>query len=128
MKDSKILIIDDDVDMTQAISAVLEDADYTVLAENNKADGLRQMRAQKPDLLILDVMMETWQDGFELSRELKQDADLKDVPILMVTAIEDTTGIDFKSTAGDPAWLPVDGFLDKPVDPQALLDEVGRLL
>jgi CheY-like chemotaxis protein len=73
-------------------------------------------------------MMSTWQDGFEMSRELKKDPELKSMPILMLTGIKDKTGIDFKSAAGDPTWCPVDGFLEKPVEPNTLLSEVERLL
>jgi len=80
------------------------------------------------DLVILDVMMSTWQDGFEMSRELKKDPKFKDIPILILTALKDRTGIDFKSTVGDSTWLPVDEFLDKPVEPQTLLAEVEKLL
>ena len=128
MSNAKILVVDDDVDLTQAISAMLESADYTVLIADNKAEGLEKMRREKPDLLVLDVMMETWQDGFEMSREIKKDPDFKDIPILMITAVKDRTGIEFKNTAGDSTWLPVDAFLDKPFDPQTLLDEIKKLL
>ena len=82
----------------------------------------------KPDLAILDVMMVSWQDGFELARQLKKDPALKDTPILMLTGVESKTGFEFKSSAGDKEWLPVEGFLDKPVEPDILLDEVERLL
>jgi CheY-like chemotaxis protein len=63
-----------------------------------------------------------------MSRELKKDPDLKSIPILILTAVKERSGIGFKSTAGDPVWLPVDGFLDKPVEPQILLAEVKKLL
>jgi len=79
-------------------------------------------------LLILDVMMATAEDGFEMARELKNDPQFKKMPILMLTAIKGRTGIDFKSSAGDRDWLPVDSFLDKPVEPQVLLAEIKRLL
>jgi CheY-like chemotaxis protein len=94
----------------------------------SRAEGMAKVRAEQPDLIILDVMMETWQDGFEMSRDLKNDPGLKGTPILMLTSIEETTGIEVKSSAGDPVWLPVDAFLDKPVSPAALLAEVQRLL
>ncbi len=73
-------------------------------------------------------MMETWQDGFEMAREVKQDPEVKDIPILMLTAVEDKTGMELKSSAGDPDWLPVEAFLDKPVDSQTLLAEVENIL
>jgi len=89
---------------------------------------MEKIKAEKPDLIILDVMMSTWQDGFEMSRELKKDPQFKDVPILMLTGIKDKTGMDFKSAAGDPAWCPVEAFLEKPVEPAILLAEVEKLL
>lgn len=128
MGKARILIVDDDPDLTSALQVILESADYTVTVACDRASGMEKMRSERPDLLILDVMMSTWQDGFEMSRELKSDPELSNVPILMLTGVKEKTGIGFKSTAGDPEWLPVDGFLDKPVEPDVLVEEVGRLL
>jgi DNA-binding response OmpR family regulator len=128
MENSKILIIDDDPDLSAALKATLENADYDVVTACDRARGMEAIKRDKPDLIILDVMMSTWQDGFEMAREIKKDAGLKDIRILMLTAVKEKTGIGFKSTAGDAVWLPVDGFLDKPVEPQVLLDEVRNLL
>ena len=128
MANPDILIVDDDLDLTAAITTVLESGGFTVAAANNRSAGMDKAREQKPGLIILDVMMETWQDGFEMARILKKDPNLKGMPILMLTGVRDQTGIDFKSTAGDPTWLPVDGFLEKPVEPNTLLAEVERLL
>ncbi len=128
MAKARILIVDDDADITSALQAILESQDYEVFVASNKSDGREKLTAEKPDLLILDVMMEAWQDGFEMAREIKQDPEVKDIPILMLTAVEGKTGIEFKSTAGNPDWLPVEGFLDKPVDSQTLLAEVEKIL
>ena len=128
MENARILIVDDDVDLTKALKVTLESRNYTVVTAADRAEGMEKAQAQKPDLFILDVMMGTWQDGFEMSRELKKDRRFKDTPILMLTSIEERTGIEFKSTAGDPDWLPVEGFMEKPVEPEALLAEVERLL
>ncbi len=128
MGNAKILIVDDDVDLTKAMQTVLESNDYTVFAAADREEGMEKIRADKPDLAILDVMMSTWEDGFEMARELKKDPELKNMPILILTSVKDRTGIDFKSTAGDPTWCPVDGFLDKPVEPDQLLAEVQKLL
>ena len=76
-------------------------------------------------MIILDVMMRTNQEGFEFSRELNNNAEYKDIPILMLTAVKDKTGLDFKPTAGDDAWLPVEDFLDKPVKPDVLVEKVA---
>ena len=122
------MIVDDDPDYIKVIKAILEKEQYTVVTAGDKTEGMEKIRAEKPDLAILDVMMHAWQDGFEMSRQLKKDPQLKNMPVLMLTAVENRTGIGFKSTAGDPTWLPVDVFLDKPVEPDVLLSEVKKLL
>jgi len=128
MEQAKIVIVDDDQDIRDSLQAILESRQYTVLTAANKTEGMEKIRAEKPDLTMLDVMMETWQDGFEMARELRKDPNFKDMPILMLTGVKDKTGIDFKSSAGDPTWLPVDGYLEKPVEPNTLLAEVEKLL
>lgn len=128
MKSPKILIVDDDVDHTKSIQIILESEDYSVVTACDRNEGMEKIKLEKPDLIILDVMMITWHDGFEMSRELKKDAEFKEIPILMLTAVKERTGLGFKSTAGDPEWLPVDGFLDKPVEPENLLSEVTSIL
>ncbi|MCP4263086.1 MAG: response regulator [Planctomycetes bacterium] len=128
MGKAKIVIADDDPDIRESLQAILENQQYTVVAAVDKTDGMEKIKAEKPDLAILDVMMSTWEDGFEMSRELKKDPQFKDMPILMLTGIKNETGIDFKSTAGDPTWCPVDAFLEKPIEPDILLAEVSKLL
>ena len=128
MEQKKIVIVDDDQDIRDSLQAILERNQYTVITAANKSEGMEKIRAENPDLTMLDVMMETWQDGFEMARELKKDPNFKDMPILMLTGVKDQTGIDFKSTAGDPVWLPVDGYLEKPVEGNVLLAEIEKLL
>jgi CheY-like chemotaxis protein len=128
MANAKIMIVDDDPDYIKVIKAILERERYTVVTAGDKTEGMEKIRAEKPDLAILDVMMHAWQDGFEMSRQLKKDPQFKNMPVLMLTAVKNRTGIGFKSTAGDPTWLPVDVFLDKPVEPDVLLSEVKKLL
>jgi CheY-like chemotaxis protein len=128
MADKKILIVDDDMDLTSALQTLLESQNYDVSTAANKEEGMEKIKADKPDLAILDVMMESWQDGFELAREIKADPEYKDLPILMLTGVEEKTGLDFKSEAGDDEWLPVNGFLNKPVEPQVLLAEIKKFI
>jgi CheY-like chemotaxis protein len=128
MAKQTILIVDDDEDICLAVKALLESKDYVVETASTKEEGLEKLASVKPDLAILDVMMASWQDGFELSRQLKKDPELKDIPILMLTGVENKTGFEFKSAAGDEEWLPVESFLDKPVEPEVLLAEVEKLL
>lgn len=128
MENAKILIVDDDPDFVVVMKTVLEGEKYTVDTAPGKTEALEKLRAGKPDLLILDVMMDTWSDGFELARDLRKNPDYKDIPIIMLTGVEQRTGIEFKSTARDPEWLPVNTFLDKPVESKVLLAEVEKLL
>ncbi|MFC1781466.1 PleD family two-component system response regulator [Planctomycetota bacterium] len=128
MENAKILIADDDQDIRDSLRVILENQKYTVVTAANREQGMEKIKTEKPDLLILDVMMSKWQDGFEMSRELKKDPQFKNIPILMLTGIKQKTGISFDKDAGDPTWCPVEGFLNKPVQPDILLAEVEKLL
>lgn len=128
MGPGRILIIDDDPDITEAMTVVLENRGYEVASAADSSEGMEQLQANRPDVIILDVMMRTRQEGFELSRKLKQDPDYQNIPILMLTAVKEKTGLDFKPEAGDESWLPVEEFLDKPVKPDVLLEKVQGLL
>jgi DNA-binding response OmpR family regulator len=128
MDKQKILIVDDDIDLTGSLRVVFEHAGYCAMTAASRSEGMEKIKKEQPDLIILDVMMETWQDGFEMSRDLKKDPQHKDTPILMLTSIEEATGVEVKSSVGDPTWLPVDAFLDKPVSPDTLLAQVKKLL
>ncbi len=128
MAQGRILIVDDDPDITEAMKLVLENEGYNVDWSKDSDSAMGRIRASKPDLIILDVMMNTPQEGFALSRDLKKNTEYKAIPILMLTAVKEKTGIDFKSAAGDEEWLPVEDYLDKPVKPDVLLEKVGALL
>ena len=128
MKERKILIIDDDPDVTEAMKIALETQNYKVFTAQNSVEGKTQLKKNKPHLIILDVIMGTMDEGFTLCRELKKDPKYKKIPILMITSVKDKSGIDFKSEAGDESWLPVNEFLDKPVEPGVLLEKVKALL
>jgi CheY-like chemotaxis protein len=128
MEQAKILIIDDDPDITEAMKIVLENHGYTVDSAGDSSEGMEKIQADKPSLIILDVMMNTMREGFLLSRKLNNNPQYSDIPVLMITAVKEVTGIDFKEAAGDEDWLPVEDFLDKPVKPQMLLDKVKELL
>jgi two-component system, OmpR family, alkaline phosphatase synthesis response regulator PhoP len=128
MNTARILIVDDDADITEAMKIVLESKGYAVDSAIDSQDAARHLVSQKPDLIILDVMMRTKSEGFDFSRDLKKNPKYKDIPILMLTAVKEKTGIDFKPEAGDESWLPVEAFLDKPVNPKQLLEKVEMLL
>ena len=128
MEKARIVVTDDDPEIRDTVQALLETRGYTALTAADRDEGMATIKRERPDLVILDVMMETWQDGFEMSREIKKDPELKSIPILMLTAIGEKTGIDIKSSAGDPTWLPVDAFLEKPAEPDVLFSRIEELL
>ena len=128
MENKKILIVDDDPDLTKVIQVILESEQYIVATAANRHESMEKIKTEQPDLIMLDVMMDTWEDGFEIARELKKNDEYNKIPILMLTGVQEKTGIEFKSTAGDKTWCPVDGFLDKPVEPEVLLAEIRKLL
>ena len=125
---AKILIIDDDPDIVEAMKVVLESKSYQVCVAKTGEEGLKEARRNRPELIILDVMMETGDKGFDVARELKSDPHYRDVPILMLTAIKEKTGLDFGKEAGDEHWLPVDDYCDKPLHPEELISKVEALL
>lgn len=124
----KILIIDDDPDIVEAMKVILESRGYQIRVAKTGEEGLKELKRDKPGLIILDVMMETSDKGFEVAREIKWDPQYKDVPILMLTAIKEKTGLDFAKEAGDEHWLPVDDYCDKPLHPDELISKVEALL
>lgn len=128
MGEAKILIVDDDPDIVEAMRVVLESRQYQVDVAKSGEEGLKKVRLEKPDLIILDIMMETGDRGFDVARELKKDRNYKDIPILMLTAVKEKTGMDFEKEAGDKVWLPVDDYVDKPLKPEELIAKVETLL
>jgi len=127
----KILVIEDDPDMVMAIRMPLEANDYEVFAAATAEEGLRKVKEIEPDLIILDVMMETTTAGFQVSLQLRSPdpeseyAAYRHIPILMLTAIHTTTSLRF---GPDEAYLPVDDFVDKPIDPDVLLEKIRALI
>jgi len=128
MEKKKILIVDDDKDLLIAIQAILENKSYHVVTANNKTEGWEKLKTEKPDLAILDVMMDTSHEGFEFAREIKNESEFKDLPLIMLTSISDVTGVNFRAAASDPDWLPADEYIDKPVEPEELLEKVENLI
>jgi len=127
----KILVIDDDPDVVEAIRLTLEANKYKVYSASSGSAGLKRMKDVNPDLIILDVMMDTTTEGFQISLQLRNPdpkseyAQYAHIPILLLTAIHKTTPLRF---GPDTNYLPVDEFVEKPVQPAALLEKVKKLL
>ena len=131
MANEKILIIDDDDDLVLAMRLPLEAAGYKVARAANGEEGLKKVKEVKPDLIILDVMMDSTTAGFQVSLTVRSPdpkseyAAYSKIPILMLTAIHQTTPMRF---GPDQEYLPVDAFLEKPIEPSKLLEQVRRYL
>ncbi len=87
-KTKKILIVDDDIDVITLVKAVLKKEGFEVISALNKQEGLEKLRSEKPDLAILDVMMTTHYEGFELAQEILSNPEFKDIPFLMQSSID----------------------------------------
>jgi Lrp/AsnC family transcriptional regulator for asnA, asnC and gidA len=120
-----ILVVDDDPDFVEATRMVLESADYQVTSAANGDQALRAMYRDRPDLVILDVMMNGILDGVDASFRMKASHGVSKTPILMVSSIADS---DYASMFPTDEYVPVENFLSKPVGPDQLLAEVKRLL
>lgn len=131
MANEKILIIDDDDDLVYAMRLPLQAAGYQVFRAASSEEGLEKVKEVNPGLIILDVMMDTTTAGFQVSLTLRSPdpaspyAAFRNIPILMLTAIHSTTPLRF---GPDKDYLPVDAFIEKPIQPDALLKQVHALL
>jgi CheY-like chemotaxis protein len=129
MSDQKsILLVDDDPTFLDATTTVLDGFGYRTRRATSPAECFEELKKELPDLIILDVMMARLDSGFEVSRKLRADDRTKDIPILMLTAVDKKYPFDFGDAAGDPDWLPVDDFMDKPVEAMELIEHVRNLL
>jgi two-component system phosphate regulon response regulator PhoB/two-component system alkaline phosphatase synthesis response regulator PhoP/two-component system response regulator VicR len=163
MKKAKILVVDDDIDVINVLEPILSHEGYEVFTAYNKQEGLEIARRERPDLAILDVMMTTQYEGFELAMEFINDPELRGISTLMETSIEvlmttkpsvqamarefrndpnykelqvilirdivtGNAGVDYRAEDGRSVWVPVDGFIRKPVDRSRLLPEIERIL
>ncbi len=123
----KILIVDDDPDLRDATQIMLSGAGYEVVGASSGAEAMALLDKQTVDLILLDVMMETDTEGFHLAYKIRENPQTKDVPILMITCIEEKTGeVLDPDKAGD--FLPVQGFLRKPLDMAQLQNKIQAVL
>ena len=130
---AKILVVDDDPDIVEALKITLEANSYEVCSASNGTEGLEMVKSENPDLIILDVMMDSQTEGFQVSYQLKSTdpdseyAKYSKIPIIMLTAIHEHTKSRF-SLDKDGDYLPVEEFIEKPVQPKELLDKMKKLL
>ncbi len=125
-KKAKILLIDDDVDFVEATRIVLESKPYEVIVAYGGNEGLRKASEEKPDLIILDVIMPV-KDGFTAAEEFKKDPELSKIPIVMLTSFAERGGETSIPTSRGLS-LEAEDYIDKPVSPQELLSRVEKYL
>ena len=126
---AKIKIIDDDREAAENMAALLKKAGHTTGVRDETDGAIEDLLADKPDLVILDVMFpENPAGGFDLARKIRQKRELKDLPVILLTAVNQEFPMNFSAKDIDPAWMPVQDFLDKPVKFPDLLAKVNQLL
>ena len=123
----KILIVDDDPDFTSAMETILVKKGYKVEIANNKNTALEKINKIKPDLILLDIMMERLDDGFTICFKLKHDPELKNIPVLAISSITEKTGFKF-SPKTDGEYFEADDYVAKPIEPDDLINRVTKLL
>jgi two-component system alkaline phosphatase synthesis response regulator PhoP len=115
----KILVVDDDVDLVAVMKGTLESKAYEVIAAYNGKEGLEKAKNEKPDLILLDIMMPVM-DGFNFAEQFGKDPSLKKIPVLALTS--------FSDSLGQPFPFEVSEFLKKPLKPKELLAKVEEHL
>jgi formate transporter len=121
----KILIVDDDRDFVDLTSMILTQQGYDISSAANGHEALQAMRAERPDLVLLDVMMATPLEGVSVARKMSGDPTLRDVPIIMISSIDSSQHADLLP---DDMHIPTDAWISKPVDPDDLLRTIRRFM
>jgi len=128
---SKILIIDDDPDFIKLTTLMLESAPYDVVTANDPREGKEKILGEKPDLILLDIMMDSLFDGYSLCNDIKTSKEyeeFKDTPIIFVSAVKNATGSRFAFDLNEQGLRGPDDFLDKPVQSEDLIARINKLL
>ena len=123
---SKILIVDDDPDLVEAVTMILESKDYDVIAAYGGIEGLEKAKTEEPDLIVLDVMMPD-KDGYAVCKELKADPTYGKIPILLLTAVVSKISTT-RYTQQMGLETEADDYVDKPVEPAELVRRIEILL
>ncbi len=122
---AKILVVDDDPDFQDVTRIVLERAEHTVISAKSGDEGFQRAKTDQPDLIILDVIMDSVLDGVSTSERMHEDSDLRHVPIIMVTSIANT---DYAALFPTDEYIHIAAFMSKPILPDKLVKQVNRIL
>ena len=128
-KRQRILVVDDDVQVVDTVETLLQSVGYETIHAYRTEAGMDLARQNKPDLMLLDVMFSgpPGPDGFETSRLIQSDPDLKGIPIIMLSGVKTVMGLHYDFSPDD-TWLPIKAFLEKPLRPDKLLREIEKVL
>ena len=127
MSGEHLIIVDDDPDVREALVLMLEPQGYRVSAHATGPEGLTAIQRERPDLVLLDVMLAHPAEGFRLAHELKADPATGGIPIVMISSIGHTLGLDYAHEMGND-YVATEAFLDKPIRPETLLRTIRRIL
>ena len=128
---AKILVVDDDPDLIYLVRFHLERANFSVIDASNGTEGLKLVLSEHPDVIILDVMMDTLTEGFQVALKVRNPdptspfRECRDIPIIMLTSIHKTMSLRFSP---EDDYLPVDDFIDKPFEPEELIKKIKLYL
>lgn len=125
MPTAKILVVDDDPDFVEIMRNVLQSAGYAVVSAGNSAEALVQIKAERPDLMLLDIMMTTVTEGLSLSEQLRDDPALRYLPIILISSIAETP---YAGVVQMEDAYHMEAWISKPVEPKYLLETVQRVL
>jgi CheY-like chemotaxis protein len=128
MSNLKILVVDDDIDYVESTAAILEANGYEVIAAYDGREGLEKARSELPQLIIIDLMMNTLNEGYDFCREIRSDKRFDKVPLLMISSAHQHEMFKDANFVPDEIWFPIDVFLDKPVGKETLLKHLNKLL
>jgi two-component system alkaline phosphatase synthesis response regulator PhoP len=122
----KVLIVDDDPDFVDATKAILENKSYDVQVAYDGVEGLERVRGEKPDLIVLDVMMPN-KDGYKVCQELKANAEYQDIPVILLTAVGDKVS-ETRYTTRMGMEIEAEDYIPKQVEPAELVKRIEALL
>ncbi|MFC1551500.1 PleD family two-component system response regulator [Candidatus Latescibacterota bacterium] len=120
---TKILVVDDDSEIVELIALMLETAGYEIISADSGDTCLKILERERPDLILLDVMMETMTEGFHIGYKLKNSSEYKSIPIIFMSSISKQSGFPI-----DTDFINGNEFLEKPINPDELLERIKNIL
>jgi len=126
----EVLIVDDDPDFVETTEIILRGNGYKTRTANDGEEALKKVREKAPDIILLDIMMKTKGDGIWASEKIRAEEDLKEIPIIMITAVNQNAEM-VKFHLGqelDTEYMPVNVFMEKPIETEELLKEIDKLI